>query len=91
MSKPDNTHLLAATLTLATATEALATGFVALSQSKTVFDFSSVKELDSAALAFILACQRQAARLGKTLHCTNVPANLKNLAALYGVDTYIPI
>ena len=88
---PDTTHLLAATLTLATATEALATGFVALSQNKTVFDFSSVKELDSAALAFILACQREATRRGKSLQCTNVPENLKNLAALYGVDTYLPI
>ncbi len=91
MSKLENTYLVAASLTLATATQALANGFVALSQSKTIFDFSSVKELDSAALAYILACQREAQRLGKSLHCSNVPENLKNLAALYGVDTFIPI
>ena len=91
MSKSDNTYLVAATLTLTTATEALAAGFAALSKNVTTFDFSSVKELDSAALAYILACQREAKRLGKSLHCSNVPENLKNLAALYGVDTFIPI
>ncbi|HET9114379.1 MAG TPA: STAS domain-containing protein [Burkholderiales bacterium] len=91
MPKSETTHRVAATLTLATATEALAAAFAALSQSVTIFDFFAVKELDSAALAYILVCQREAIRLGKSLQCTNVPENLKNLAALYGVATYIPI
>ncbi len=90
MPTPES-HRLPATLTLATATDALTAAFAALSRDVTEFDFSPVTELDSAAIAFILVCQREAARLGKSLQCSNVPENLKNLAALYGVDTFIPI
>ena len=91
MTKGENSHAVAAVLTLATATELLALGFAALAKGVSVFDFSAVKELDSAALAFILACRREAGRLGIQLQCLNLPENLKNLAALYGVENYLSI
>ncbi|MHB1676676.1 MAG: STAS domain-containing protein [Sulfuriferula sp.] len=86
-----NMHAVAAVLTLETATELLSAGFSALAQGITIFDFSAVNELDSAAIAFILACRREATRLGVSFKCLNLPENLKNLATLYGVENYLPI
>lgn len=91
MPDTDKTHCIAAQLTLETATALLAAAFAALRQGVSDFDFSAVEELDSAALAFILACRREAMRLDIPLHCLNLPANLKNLAALYGVENYLPL
>lgn len=76
-------------VTIATATAQLAAAVAALEKGNDIFDFSALRELDSTALALILACRREAERMGKQLHCINLPENLKNLAALYGVENYI--
>lgn len=87
MSKP---YSIRGALTISTATQQLADCFTALNEGLDVFDFSELHDLDSTALALIMICQREAGRLGKALRCINLPENLKNLAALYGVENYIP-
>ena len=51
-----------------------------------VLDASALREMDTAALALLLACRRQAADQGRRLRLTGAPPKLKQLAQLYGVD-----
>ncbi|MBL8352579.1 MAG: STAS domain-containing protein [Burkholderiaceae bacterium] len=50
-----------------------------------VIDASALHELDSAAVAVLLDCQRQAHARGRTLRVTGAPPKLSQLAELYGV------
>ena len=50
-----------------------------------VVDASALHELDSAAVALLLDCQRQAHARGKLLRVTGAPPKLRQLAQLYGV------
>ena len=50
-----------------------------------VIDASALHDLDSAAVAVLLACQRQAHARGKALQVSGAPAKLSQLAELYGV------
>jgi phospholipid transport system transporter-binding protein len=52
-------------------------------------DFSAITEVDSSAVALLLEWRREAARHGKVLNFTNLPANLLALADLYGVTGLI--
>ena len=61
-------------------------GRAALQTGETTFDLSSVKEVDSAAVATLLAWRREAQALGVTLKLTGVPPAVCSLATLYGVD-----
>jgi phospholipid transport system transporter-binding protein len=54
-----------------------------------VIDASPLRELDSAAVALLLQCQRQAHARGLTLQVTGAPAKLSQLARLYGVDALL--
>ena len=54
-----------------------------------VLDASALHELDTAAIALLLACQRQAAAAGRTLRLTNPPPKLGQLARLYGVESLL--
>ena len=76
-------------LTVSSATTQLVEGIAALNKGMSEFDFSALHAMDSTALAFILSCRREAERQDKQFHCINLPENLKNLAALYGVENYI--
>ncbi|MCR2745136.1 STAS domain-containing protein [Limnobacter parvus] len=51
-----------------------------------VIDFSSVKQIDSTALAVILAAKR-ALKSDKTLELQHPPAQLDSLIAAYGVQS----
>lgn len=51
-----------------------------------VLDASALTELDTAAIALLLDCQRQARAAGKPLQLVGAPPKLAQLAALYGVD-----
>lgn len=53
--------------------------------TNTVVDFSDVKEIDTAAISLILEWKRRAKRENSAFILTNMPDNLKSLAALYGV------
>ncbi|KQY14826.1 NTP-binding protein [Massilia sp. Root133] len=73
-------------LTFDNAQAALARGCAAVSAGETEFDLGGVKAADSSALALMLAWQRRAQGLGRSLKFINVPANVDALAKLYGVD-----
>jgi phospholipid transport system transporter-binding protein len=50
-----------------------------------VIDASALADLDTAAIALLLDCRRQAQAAGKALQVVGAPAKLAQLAALYGV------
>ena len=52
-----------------------------------VLDASALQQLDTSALAVLLACQRQAAVLGRPLRVQGAPVKLMQLAELYGVES----
>ena len=54
-----------------------------------VLDASALQELDTAAIALLLACQRQAAAAGRTLRLSKPPPKLGQLARLYGVEALL--
>ena len=54
-----------------------------------VIDASALLELDTAAVAVLLACQRQAQTRGKQLRVTGAPDKLSQLAQLYGVSALL--
>lgn len=49
-------------------------------------DASPLKDFDSSALAVLLACRRLAQAAGRRFSVSGMPAPLRELAALYGVD-----
>ena len=55
-----------------------------------VADASALREFDSSALAVLLECRREALALGKSFAVTQLPARLRDLAALYGVSELLP-
>jgi phospholipid transport system transporter-binding protein len=54
-------------------------------------DLGEVTELDSAALALILAWLRDARAAKRELAFTNLPQSLQTLARLYGVEELLPV
>ncbi len=52
-------------------------------------DLSNVKRADSAALSALLSARRKADASGKDLAIEGVPADLKTLARLYGVEALL--
>ena len=46
-------------------------------------------DVDSAAVSLLLEWRREAAKANRRIDYTNVPANLKSLAELYGVAHFI--
>jgi phospholipid transport system transporter-binding protein len=73
------------TLTVNNAKTVLEAGLSAIRSCETQIDFADVTVVDSAAVATLLAWQRAARRIGKSLAFLNIPANLHSLAQLYGV------
>jgi len=56
-----------------------------------VIDASALRELDSAAVALLLECRRQAATRGLSLRVTGAPPKLSQLAQLYGVQDLLAL
>ena len=54
-----------------------------------VVDFSGMMQGDSSALAVMLALKRRAHAEGRTLTLTGLPASLRSLAIVYGVEHYL--
>ena len=54
-----------------------------------VVDFSGLMQCDSAALAVMLALKRRALAEDRTLTLTGMPASLRSLAVVYGVEHYL--
>ena len=79
----------ASTMTVNTAKAALDAGLRAIAHGENDFDLGALTEVDSAAVATLLAWQRAAAALGRTLVWHHVPQNLQTLAQLYGADALL--
>jgi phospholipid transport system transporter-binding protein len=54
-------------------------------------DLARVTEVDSSAVSLLLEWSRRAARKGQRLTFRSLPANLRSLAALYGVSNLVPV
>ena len=52
-------------------------------------DASGLKRFDSAALAVLIACRREAAAVGRDFSVRGAPPLLTELATLYGVETLL--
>lgn len=59
--------------------------------AEVVADASALREFDSSALAVLLACRREALAAGKDFSVSGLPAQLRQLAGLYGVAELIPM
>ena len=77
-------------LTLSTVSAALVEGNAAIAQGARTVDLGEVGELDSSALALLLAWLREAKRRDATLGFTRLPEGLTTLAKLYGVAELLP-
>ena len=77
-------------LTLANVAAALGEGKDAIGAGARRVDLGGVGELDSSALALLLAWLREAKRRGTDLAFTNLPQGLTTIARLYGVADLLP-
>jgi len=77
-------------LTLASVAAELEQGKAAIAEGARSVDLAAVGELDSSALALLLAWLREAKRLGRALTFTNLPQGLTIIASLYGVADLLP-
>ena len=57
---------------------------------RVVVDLAGVTEVDSAALSLLLEWRRLASAEQRAIEITNLPANLRTLADLYGVSELLP-
>ncbi len=78
--------LPATDMTNDTASALLEAGRAAIRGGDVAFDLAAVKQVDSAAVALLLAWQREAQAANSRIVLTNVPPALTSLASLYGVD-----
>jgi phospholipid transport system transporter-binding protein len=72
-------------VTMANVTRVLEEGSRVFQGAEVVVDLSGVTEVDSAAVSLLLEWRRLALAANRRIEFTNVPANLKSLADLYGV------
>ncbi|MDB5797561.1 MAG: anti-anti-sigma factor [Paucimonas sp.] len=77
-------------LTFAHARSVTEAGLRAIGAGESEVDFSGVTEVDSTAVAMLLAWQRAARAKGVNLRCTGLPSSLASLARLYGVEELLP-
>jgi phospholipid transport system transporter-binding protein len=54
-----------------------------------VVDGERLKRFDSSALAVLLELRRECAKAGKVFAVQKLPARLRDLAALYGIDALL--
>jgi len=75
----------ASAFTHETAAAELAAGIAAINAGQTAFAFSQTGNIDSSAVACMLAWKRHAAQHGARLEFQHLPANLTHMIELYGV------
>lgn len=78
-------------MTLAQADTLLAAGQAVLREPLEIIDLSRVTVADSSALSVLLGWLRAAKASGRQLRFVGVPANLRALADLYGLDEVLPL
>ena len=72
-------------ITIANATAVLAESSSVFTSPRTIVDLSGVTDVDSTAVSLLLEWRRAAAQASRRIEYTNIPANLRSLADLYGV------
>ena len=83
--------LLSGPVTLGNVAELLAEGRRQLAaDAVTTVDLAEVTDLDSSALALLLAWLRDARAAGRSLAFANLPDGLRTIARLYGVEDLLP-
>ena len=82
--------IVSGALTLANVAAVLREGCAAISEGVRTVDLGEVGELDSSALALLLAWLREAKRLDRGLAFANLPQGLTTIARLYGVAELLP-
>jgi phospholipid transport system transporter-binding protein len=78
-------------VTLANVAQVLEEGRQQLGDGVTTVDLAEVGELDSSALALLLAWLREAKSRQKSLLFANLPESLQTIARLYGVQELLPV
>jgi phospholipid transport system transporter-binding protein len=78
-------------LTLANVSQVLEEGRRHLADGVTTVDLAEVSELDSSALALLLAWLREAKARQKSLAFAHLPESLQTIARLYGVQDLLPV
>jgi phospholipid transport system transporter-binding protein len=83
--------LLSGPVTLANVAELLEAGRRELATgAMATVDLAGVTDLDSSALALLLAWLRDARAAGRSLVFANLPEGLRTIARLYGVEDLLP-
>lgn len=82
--------VVSGSLTLASVAAALREGNAAIGEGVRTVDLAEVGELDSSALALLLAWLREAKRQNRSLAFANLPQGLTTIARLYGVAELLP-
>jgi phospholipid transport system transporter-binding protein len=83
--------VVSGSLTLANVAAVLAEGNAAIVEGARTVDLADVGELDSSALALLLAWLREARRRNLDLVFANLPQGLTTIARLYGVAELLPV
>ena len=78
--------LLSGPVTLGNVAQLLEEGRRHIAEGARTVDLGEVSEMDSAALALLLAWLREARGRGAGLQFTRLPESLRTIAHLYGVD-----
>ena len=81
----------AASMTNDNAAALLPAGIAAIRGGDTLIDLTGVREVDSAAVALLIAWLREAQAAGRPLKFSGVPDGIVSLADLYGVDELLGI
>jgi phospholipid transport system transporter-binding protein len=83
--------VLSGPVTLGNVTQMLEEGRRHLADGAATVDLGEVKEVDSSALALLLAWLREAKAAGRSLVFANLPESLQTIARLYGVQDLLPV
>jgi phospholipid transport system transporter-binding protein len=82
--------VLSGPVTLANVAQVLEEGRRHLAEGAGTVDLAQVTELDSSALALLLAWLREAKAAGRAIAFVNLPESLQTIARLYGVQDLLP-
>lgn len=83
--------VVSGSLTLANVATVLHEGNAAIGEGVRTVDLGEVGELDSSALALLLAWLREAKQQSRDLSFANLPQGLTAIARLYGVADLLPV
>jgi phospholipid transport system transporter-binding protein len=72
-------------ITMANVSQLIAESEVLFNHGEVIVDFGGVTEVDSSAVSLMLNWLREGSKRGRQFRFTNLPENLKSLAAVYGV------